>query len=195
MASYRWLFVRAILTFVLLFAPAMMAQESPPITDITSIISMDDLRLPTWGDATPEPDIKDEDYFAFDPKNFDDSLVVVWYSLWTMLRQNETQWKELGEWKFFAHDWYNTKNFECALSMAECSGDRRLEGLQAIYPGLENRPLVRRIYFVSMMYMIFHNYANLIQVCLSYLIFQKVLTNNVSDILRQSQNQFGPDGP
>jgi hypothetical protein len=153
--------------FILLLTSVTAGEEASETSlsaDISNYVTVDDLRQPTWGDANPELDISDEDYFAFDAKNFDNSLVAVWYSLWTMLRQNDTQWKDLGEWRLFAYDWHNTKNFECALTMTQCSGDQRLEGLQALYPGIENRPLIRRIYFVSRAYRIFHNYGNLVQV-------------------------------
>jgi hypothetical protein len=156
-----------ILVGILLFVPAIVGAREPETVlsaDISNYVTVKDLRDSTWGDATPEAHISDEDYFEFVPKNFDESLVAVWYSLWTMLRQNDTHWNELGEWKLFAYDWHNTKNFECAMTMTQCSGDQRLEGLQALYPGIENRPLVRRIYFVSRAYRIFHNYGNLVQV-------------------------------
>jgi hypothetical protein len=156
-----------ILVGILLFVPAIVGEREPETVlsaDISNYVTVKDLRDATWGDATPEAHISDEDYFEFVPKNFDESLVAVWYSLWTMLRQNDTNWNDMGEWKLFAYDWHNTKNFECALTMTQCSGDQRLEGLQALYPGIENRPLVRRIYFVSRAYRIFHNYGNLVQV-------------------------------
>lgn len=165
MAPLRYVY--ALLLGVLLLQPAALGQEQTQTilgADITKYVTMDDLKDPSWGDATQEAHLSDEDYFEFTPKNFEDSLVVVWYSLWTMLRQNDTKWTEHGEWTLFASDWHNTKNFECALSMSQCMGDQRLEGLQALYPGMENRPLVRRIHFISRAYRIFHNYANLVQV-------------------------------
>lgn len=174
---------------ILLFVPAIVAEgetETIVNANILDYVTVEDLRDPSWGDAGPEPEISDKDYFEFASKNFDDSLVAVWYSLWTMLRQNDTNWNEMGEWRLFAYDWHNTKNFECSLSMTQCSGDRRLEGLLALYPGIENRPLVRRIYFVSRAYRIFHNYGNLVQVGATALV--NMQANNSIEFLRKNQN-------
>ena len=152
---------------VLLLAPSISeAGETEALLheDVSNYVTMEDLKDPTWGDTTSEPDVHDEDYFEYSPKNVDDSQVTVWYSLWTMLRQNDTDWNKLGEWRLFANDWYNTKNFECSLSMQHCLGEKKLESLQVDYPGIKNRPLVRRIYFVSRAYRTFHNYGRVIQV-------------------------------
>jgi hypothetical protein len=162
--------VRILLFGILLFAPATSCEEETKTVvgaEISNYVTLKDLKDPTWGDATPNHEVSDRDYFEFAADNFDDSLVAVWYSLWTVLRQNDTQWEQYGEWRLFSHDWHNTKNFECALSMTQCTGDLRLEGLQALYPGIKNRPLVRRIYFASRAYRIFHNYANVIEVSVS----------------------------
>jgi hypothetical protein len=158
-----WIFLVGVLLFVSSISGAGEA-ETMSGADVMSYVTIKDLKDPTWGDATPEPEVSDEDYFEYSSKNFDDSQVAVWYSLWTVLRQNETNWKELGEWRLFANDWYNTKNFECSLSMQHCLGEKKLESLQADYPGIKNRPLVRRIYFVSRAYRTFHNYGRAVQV-------------------------------
>lgn len=160
-------FVRILFFGILLFLPAILCEEkfqNVVGAEISNYVTLKELKDPTWGDATPNPEVNESDYYEFAANNFEDSQVAVWYSLWTVLRQNDTQWEEFGEWRLFGYDWHNTKNFECALSMTQCSGDLGLEGLQALYPGIENRPLVRRIYFASRAYRIFHNYANVIQV-------------------------------
>jgi hypothetical protein len=140
--------------------------QSANLSDTTlwDFITLDTLKKPTWANSTPEMHINDEDYFYFTEKNLNDSKVKLWYPVWTVIRQADPDWNELGEWKLFYHDFEHTKNFECSIETSTCKGALSLQDLQKLYPGDENRPLVRRIYFVSLMHDTLHDYATAVSV-------------------------------
>ncbi|PBP24905.1 hypothetical protein BUE80_DR004096 [Diplocarpon rosae] len=49
-----------------------------------------------------EPQIDDIDYYRFSSENVVRSRVDSWYATWSVVRQNDTEWTELGEWKLDA---------------------------------------------------------------------------------------------
>ncbi|KAK0101373.1 hypothetical protein ONS95_006548 [Cadophora gregata] len=114
-----------------------------------------------WNDLD-QPEIEDIDYFRFSSKNIILSRADDWYAAWTVARQNDTDWAELGEWKLFAKDFAQTYNFECDLTFGACVNYPSLGDLQRMWPGAENRPLVRRIFFTFNRFAIAHGYVRAI---------------------------------
>ncbi|KAH7395873.1 hypothetical protein BKA64DRAFT_71854 [Cadophora sp. MPI-SDFR-AT-0126] len=114
-----------------------------------------------WNDLD-QPEIEDIDYFRFSSKNIILSRADDWYAAWTVTRQNDPEWAELGEWKLFAKDFAQTYNFECDLTFGSCVNYPSLGDLQRMWPGSENRALVRRIFFTFHRYAIAHDYVKAI---------------------------------
>ncbi len=112
-----------------------------------------------------EPEVEDIDYFRFSTKNIALSRADDWYAAWTIARQNDSDWNELGEWKAFAKDFAKTYNFECDLTFGSCVEHPSLGDIQNIWPGAHHRTLVRRIFFTFHRFAIAHDYVRAIEVC------------------------------
>ncbi|POS87765.1 hypothetical protein EPUL_003899, partial [Erysiphe pulchra] len=106
----------------------------------------------------------DTDYFAFTAKNLFESEHAFWYANWTMTRQKDPRWAEIGEWKLFAIDYFQTRNLECGSFWIDCKDMPGLSDIQALYPN--DRVLARRVYFTSECYLIIRNYLKAIQTIL-----------------------------
>ncbi|POS84682.1 hypothetical protein EPUL_004552 [Erysiphe pulchra] len=106
----------------------------------------------------------DADYFAFTAKNLFKSEHAFWYANWTMTRQKDPRWAEIGEWKLFAIDYFQTRNLECSSFWIYCKDMPGLSDIQALYPN--DRVLARRVYFTSECYLIIRNYLKAIQTIL-----------------------------
>ena len=73
---------RLLLTFLaglLLALSIARAEETGAVsnTDISTYVTMEDLKDPTWGDATSDPEVSDENYFEYSPENVHNSQVAV----------------------------------------------------------------------------------------------------------------------
>ncbi|KAK2629081.1 hypothetical protein QTJ16_002184 [Diplocarpon rosae] len=108
-----------------------------------------------------EPQIDDIDYYRFSTENVVRSRVDSWYATWSVVRQNDTEWTELGEWKLFAKDFGRTYNFECDLVFGACVDYPSLGDLQKMWPG--DRVLVRRIFFTFHRYTMAHAYVKSVE--------------------------------
>jgi hypothetical protein len=131
-----------------------------PFFDTGHTISKRGIRsFASFQDDADEPEIPDVEYFRFSEQNLEDSRIAQWYAAWTMMRQSDPEWKELGEWPIFARDVFNTYNFECGLGFASCLDKLSLSEIQRLWPESE-RPLVRRIYFTSYKYVLLQDFTN-----------------------------------
>lgn len=117
-----------------------------------------------FGHDLDDPEIADIDYFRFSTENIALSRADDWYAAWTVARQNDPEWSELGEWKLFAKDFAKTYNFECDLTFGACVDYPSLGDIQNMWPGPQHRPLVRRIFFIFHRYAIAHDYVRAIDV-------------------------------
>lgn len=106
----------------------------------------------------------DMNYFAFTPKNLHESQHAYWYSNWTLKRQNDPRWVELGEWRLFAIDYFNTRNLDCGSFWIDCKDMPTWSDILALYP--DDRELARHVYFTSESYIIIRNYLKAIQTIL-----------------------------
>lgn len=106
----------------------------------------------------------DMDYFAFTAENLFESQHAFWYANWTLTRQKDADWKEIGEWKLFAIDYFQTRNLECGSFWIDCKDMPSLSEIRALYPG--DRVLARRVYFTSECYLIIRNYLKAVQTIL-----------------------------
>jgi hypothetical protein len=113
-----------------------------------------------------EPEIPDMEYYHFSEKHIADSQVFDWYASWTAEVQNDWTFEQFGEWGAFAYHFMKTQNFGCGVGMDTCKEGLTLYEIQKTYPQARNRPLVRRIYFVHMMYEQTHSYTRALMVCL-----------------------------
>jgi hypothetical protein len=113
-----------------------------------------------------EPDIPDVEYFALNVENLRDSQTFEWYSGWTVLRQGSEGWLKHGEWQTFWREFLHEPNFKCPDGMASCNySPPTLEDILRRIPN--NRPLARRVLFVTLMLDMMHSYSNLLDVSLS----------------------------
>ncbi|RKF63401.1 hypothetical protein OnM2_025107, partial [Erysiphe neolycopersici] len=106
----------------------------------------------------------DMDYFAFTAENLFESEHAFWYANWSLARQKDPRWKEIGEWKLFAIDYFKTRNLECGSFWIDCKDMPGLAAIQALYP--DDRVLARRVYFTSECYIIIRNYLKAVQTIL-----------------------------
>jgi hypothetical protein len=113
-----------------------------------------------------EPEILDMEYYHFSEKNIADSKVFDWYASWSAEVQNDWTFEQFGEWGAFAYHFMKTENFGCGIGMDTCKEGLTLYEIETMYPQARNRPLVRRIYFVHMMYEQTHSYTRALMVCL-----------------------------
>jgi hypothetical protein len=113
-----------------------------------------------------EPEIPDMDYYSFSERNIEESQVLDWYASWTAAIQDDWTFKQYGEWGAFAFHFMKTRNFECGIGLESCNQALSLYELQMKHPEAHNRPLVRRIYFVTLMYQQTHSYTRALLVCL-----------------------------
>ncbi|RKF77106.1 hypothetical protein GcM1_222054 [Golovinomyces cichoracearum] len=103
----------------------------------------------------------DIDYFAYTPQNLFESQHAFWYANWTLSRQNDPRWLELGEWRLFAIDYFNTRNLDCGSFWMDCKDIPSLSEILDIHP--DDREHARRVYFTSENYLIIRNYLKAIQ--------------------------------
>ncbi|KAI0998439.1 hypothetical protein K3495_g9755 [Podosphaera aphanis] len=106
--------------------------------------------------TTSPSSIADVDYFAFTPENVRESEYADWYSNWTLERENDPRWKEMGEWRLFALEYFHTRDFECGIFWTDCRDMPSRFEIQTQFPN--NRELARRVYFTSESYTIMRNY-------------------------------------
>jgi hypothetical protein len=112
-----------------------------------------------------EPDIPDVEYFALNVENLRDSQTFEWYSGWTVLRQGSEGWLKHGEWQTFWREFLHEPNFKCPDGMASCNySPPTLEDILRRIPN--NRPLARRVLFVTLILDMMHSYSNLLDVSL-----------------------------
>lgn len=112
-----------------------------------------------------EPDIPDVEYFALNVENLRDSQTFEWYSGWTVLRQGSEGWLKHGEWQTFWREFLHEPNFKCPDGMASCNySPPTLEDILRRISN--NRPLARRVLFVTLMLDMMHSYSNLLDVSL-----------------------------
>ncbi len=112
-----------------------------------------------------EPDIPDLEYFALNVENLRDSQTFEWYSGWTVLRQVSDGWLKHGEWQTFWREFLHEPNFKCPDGMASCNySPPTLEDI--LRRITNNRPLARRVLFVTLILDMMHSYSNLLDVSL-----------------------------
>ena len=58
--------------------------------------------------GSADTDLPDKHYFRFTKENLDSSKVDEFYAQWTIERQTDPAWKEIGEWKLFNSDFGDT---------------------------------------------------------------------------------------
>ena len=109
---------------------------------------------------------RDADFFEFSEKNILESEIFEWYARWTVevMDKKPQQYTEHGEWRMFYRWWLQEYDFRCGYDFSACRNAKNREDVQKMYPGEENRELVRRIYFVTLMYDYLHDHTKMMQV-------------------------------
>jgi hypothetical protein len=110
---------------------------------------------------------RDSAFFEFSEENIRDSEVIEWYGRWSVEARDKflENYIELGEWRLFYRWWLQEYDFRCGYDFAGCLNSKNREDIQRIYPGEENRNLVRRIYFITLMYEYLHQHTRMMEVC------------------------------
>lgn len=146
----------------------------PPIFDYVEYFNdLNDLeRFPD------EPEISDMEYFALTDQNLLNSQALEWYACGTVVWQVEAAWKQYGEWELFWRKYLYDPNFKCLNGFASCNYQApTMEAIKRRFP--ENRPLARRVLFITLMYGTAHQYSNALDVSVpsSYFGFPLFLTD------------------
>lgn len=105
-------------------------------------------------------------FFEFSEENIRKSEVIDWYARWTIEAREKYFEKliSLGEWRLFYRWWLLEYDFRCGYDFKGCLNAKNREDIQKIYPGEENRNLVRKIYFVTLMYEYLHQHTHMMEV-------------------------------
>jgi hypothetical protein len=112
-----------------------------------------------------DPEISDVDYFELNEKNLEESLALQFYGSWTVARQGTPEWKKHSEWKLFWREFLHEPNFECPDGLASCNySPPTLEEIQRRFGN--NRPLGRRVLFVTLILGEIHAYTIMLEVSL-----------------------------
>ena len=112
-----------------------------------------------------DPEISDVDYFELNEKNLEESLALQFYGSWTVARQGTPEWKKHSEWKLFWREFLHEPNFECPDGLACCNySPPTLEEIQRRFGN--NRPLGRRVLFVTLILGEIHAYTIMLEVSL-----------------------------
>lgn len=109
---------------------------------------------------------RDAEFFEFSEENIRSSEVIEWYGRWTVEARDKQPQKytQHGEWRLFYRWWLQEYDFRCGYDFAVCRNAKNREDVQKMYPGEENRSLVRRIYFITLMYDYLHDHTRMMQV-------------------------------
>ena len=105
-------------------------------------------------------------FFEFSEENIRESEVIHWYARWTIEAREKYFEKliSLGEWRLFYRWWLLEYDFRCGYDFKGCLNAKNREDIQKIYPGEKNRNLVRKIYFVTLMYEYLHQHTHMMEV-------------------------------
>jgi hypothetical protein len=109
---------------------------------------------------------RDAAFFEFSEENIRDSEVIEWYARWSVEAREKylEKFTNVGEWRLFYRWWLQEYDFRCGYDFAGCLNAKNREDIQKTYPGEENRNLVRKIYFVTLMYEYLHQHTHMIEV-------------------------------
>jgi hypothetical protein len=110
-----------------------------------------------------EPDIPDLVYFALNDENLVNSQALEWYACGTVIWQEEPEWKQYGEWELFWRKYLYEPNFRCLNGFASCNYQApTVAEIRHRFP--DNRPLARRVLFITLLYEKVHSYTNALDV-------------------------------
>ncbi|KAE9379765.1 hypothetical protein N431DRAFT_398235 [Stipitochalara longipes BDJ] len=92
-----------------------------------------------------------------------DSQVEHWYNCWSVVAQEEPEWKKYGEWGAFWREYLHEPNFRCPNGFASCNYQPpSIQEIRRMFPN--NRPLGRRVLFTTLIYELMHSYTNDLEV-------------------------------